>query len=261
MTQTVTSLAGKVALITGAAKGIGRGIARQLSMKGAAVVLADIDHQIGQETARSLVASGAPASFIEADISSEEAVTSAVAHAKDRFGALDILVNNAGVNLHFDATAMTSEEWDESMAVDLKGAWLCCKHALPEMLTRGGGVIVNIASVHATMTTYNAFPYAAAKAGLVGMTKSLALDWGKRNVRVVAVSPGWILSDLVIDLFADQAGTDYEQTVTASIPAGFIGTPDDVGQLVAFLVSDEARYITGTEILIDGGISTRFAET
>lgn len=258
--MSVGSLTGKVALVTGAAKGIGRGIAEQLAGGGAAVVLADIDCYAGRATTEALEAAGARVTFVEADISSEDAVAAAVTHAKSTFGGVDILVNNAGINLHYDATTMTTTEWDHSMGVDLKGAWLCCKYTLPEMCARGGGVVVNIASVHATMTTYKAFPYAAAKAGLLGLTKSLALDWGEENIRVVAVSPGWIASDVVIQAFADETDPLDQKAVAASIPSRFIGTPEDVGHLVAFLASDAARYITGTEIVIDGGISARFAE-
>jgi NAD(P)-dependent dehydrogenase (short-subunit alcohol dehydrogenase family) len=260
MTRDSPSLTGKVALVTGAAKGVGMGIAKQLANRGAAVVLADIDETAGRETTELLKSLGAKASFIKTDICSEEESMAAVRHAKEKFTALDILVNNAGINFSFDATTMTAKDWDNSMAIDLKGAWLCCKYAIPEMLSRGGGVIINIASVHATMTTYKTFPYAVAKAGLIGMTKSLALDWGKKHIRVVAVSPGWILSDVVTKAFANKASGLNQETVTASIPTNFIGTPDDVGHLVAFLVSDEACYITGTEIVIDGGISARYAE-
>ncbi|MEM7737858.1 MAG: SDR family NAD(P)-dependent oxidoreductase [Deinococcota bacterium] len=259
-TRMVRPLEHKVALVTGAAKGIGQGIARQLALQGAAVVVADIDAETGQLATAELQELGAKASFIETDISLEEQIIAAVNHAKTHYGGLDILVNNAGINLSYDATTMISQEWDAAMSIDLKGAWLCAKYAIPEMRARGQGAIINIASVHATMTTYNVFPYAAAKAGLVGLTKSLALDWGKHNIRAVAVSPGWVLSDVVQKSFAEHKNGLQQEVVEASIPAKFIAVPDDIGHLVAFLASDNARYITGTEIVIDGGISARFAE-
>jgi NAD(P)-dependent dehydrogenase (short-subunit alcohol dehydrogenase family) len=254
----MSQLTGKVALVTGAAKGIGQGIARQLACKGAAVVIADIDVAAGKQTLQELLDSGARASFTETNIVFEAHIEASVAHAKKTFGGLDILVNNAGVNSSFDATEMSSQAWDEVMAIDLKGAWLCAKHAIPEMLKRGGGTVINIASVHATQTTYHTFPYAVAKSGLLGLTRNLALDWGDKGIRAVTVSPGWVLSDAVTKAFNDPAHPSRE-TVRGSIPAKFIGEPDDVGHLVAFLTSDEARYITGTEIVIDGGISARFA--
>ena len=254
------SLAGRVALVTGAGRGIGKATAVRLAQAGAAVVLAEIDAEAGEAAAQTLQIAGAKAVFIQTDVSQETEVAAAVKFAK-RFGGLDILVNNAGRNLAYNAAEMTSEEWDSGMAVDLKGAWLCCKYALPEMVARGGGVIINIASVHATLTTYNMFPYSAAKAGLVGLTKSLALDWGSKGVRVVAVSPGWILSDAVLRGFADAKDPEAaREKVRSSLPSGHIGEPEDVGNLVAFLASDEARYITGTEIVVDGGTSARFAE-
>ena len=255
------SLAGRVALVTGAGRGIGKAIAVRLAQAGAAVVLAEIDAEAGEAAAQTLQAAGANALFVQTDVSCETEVVRAVERAKKEFGGLDILVNNAGRNLAYNAAEMTSEEWDSGMAVDLKGAWLLCKYALPEMVSRGGGVIVNIASVHATLTTYNMFPYSAAKAGLVGLTKSLALDWGSKGIRVVAVSPGWILSDAVLQGFADAKDPEAaREKVRSSLPVGRIGEPEDVGNLVAFLASDEARYITGTEIVIDGGTSARFAE-
>ena len=255
-------LTGKVALVTGAAKGVGKGISACLAAAGAAVQLVDIDAEAGAHTAATLACNRADrVNFFEADIRHEAQIEAAIEDTVTRFGGLDVLVNNAGVNLSFDASTMTSQEWDDSMAIDFKGAWLCSKYALPQMVARGGGVIVNIASVHATMTTFNTFPYAAAKAGLIGMTRSLALDWGRKNVRVVAVSPGWVLSDAVerqISAAPDPAAE--RERIGSSIPGGFIGQPEDVGHLVTFLASDEARYITGTEIVVDGGISARFAE-
>ena len=219
------NLTDKVALVTGAAKGVGGGISACLAAAGAAVQLVDIDAQAGARTLASLPGID---SFFEADVRDETQVAAAVRDTVTRFGGLDILVNNAGVNLSFDATRMTSQEWDDSMMI---------------------------------MTAVNAFPYAAAKAGLVGMTKSLALDWASQNIRVVAVSPGWILSDAVRKELAKASNPAAKEAgVAQSIPSGFIGQPEDVGHLVTFLASDEARYITGTEIVIDGGISARFAE-
>lgn len=150
----------KVALVTGAAKGIGQGIARQLALKAVRVVIADIDATAGEATAEQFKGLGLEASFIQTDISSEAEIIAAVEHAEKSYGGLDYLINNAGINLSYDATKMTVSEWDCVMAIDLRGAWLCAKHAIPRMLERGKGVIINIASVHASMTSYNAFPYA-----------------------------------------------------------------------------------------------------
>ena len=147
------------------------------------------------------------------------------------------------------------------MSLNLRGAWLCCKHALPIMAAGEGGVIVSIASVHATMTAYNNFfPYNVAKSGILGLTRSIALDWGHHNIRAVAVSPGWVRTQPAIDFLeaADDPAAE-EQRVKDLHPVKRIGEPKDIGALVAFLASDEAGYITGTEIVIDGGISARYA--
>ena len=147
------------------------------------------------------------------------------------------------------------------MSLNLRGAWLCAKHALPIMAQQEAGVIVNIASVHATMTMYNFFPYNVAKSGILGLTRSLALDWGKHNIRAVAVSPGWVRTQPAIDYLeqADDPAAE-EERVRNLHPLRRIGEPKDIGALVAFLASDEARYITGTEIVIDGGITARHAD-
>ncbi len=147
------------------------------------------------------------------------------------------------------------------MSLNLRGAWLCCKHALPIMAAQGTGVIINIASVHATMTTYNFFPYNVAKSGILGLTRSIALDWGHKNIRAVAVSPGWVRTKPVLDHFAQADDPAAEEDrVKAIHPLKRIGEPENIGALVAFLASHEASFITGTEIIIDGGISARHAD-
>ncbi|MCY3832070.1 MAG: glucose 1-dehydrogenase [Chloroflexi bacterium] len=254
-------LKGKSAFVTGAGQGIGRGIAEQLAAKGASVTIAEINEPTGQSTADALCQAGYEAQFARVDIRSEDDVKAGIAAHVQRFGTLDIVVNNAGANQHFDASRMTIDEWERSMSLNLRGAWLCCKHALPIMAARKAGVIVNIASVHATMTAYNFFPYNVAKSGILGLTRSLALDWGQHNIRVVAVSPGWVRTPPALDYFeqADDPAAE-EERVRNLHPLRRIGEPADIGALVAFLASDEASYITGTEIVIDGGISARHAD-
>jgi NAD(P)-dependent dehydrogenase (short-subunit alcohol dehydrogenase family) len=198
--------------------------------------------------------------FVHTDITQEGLVKAAVEQTIAQFGGLDILVNNAGTNFYFNASEMTSEDWDKAMGVDLKGAWLCAKYAIPPMLARGGGVIINIASVHSFMTAPGMFPYAVAKSGLVGMTRSLALDWGKQRIRPIAVSPGWVKTPLVSAHFERQPDPHQAEARVADVqPIGRIGAPRDIANLVAFLASDDASYITGTEIVIDGGISAKYA--
>ena len=254
-------LNGKSAFVTGAGKGIGRGIAEQLAAQGASVTIAEINEKTGRSTADELCQAGYEANFARVDIRSEDGIESGIAAHLKRFGRLDILVNNAGANQHYDASRMTVEEWEKSMSLNLRGAWLCARHALPIMADQQAGVIINIASVHATMTAYNFFPYNVAKSGLLGLTRSLALDWGHKNIRVIAVSPGWVRTQPAIDYFeqADDPAAE-EQRVRNLHPLKRIGRPEDIGALVAFLASDDASYITGTEIVIDGGITARHAD-
>ena len=254
-------LKGSAAFVTGAGQGIGRGIAEQLAIHGAGVTIADVNAETGQSTADALRQASHQAQFIQVDIRSEVDIQNAIAAHLDRFGRLDILVNNAGRNQHYDASTMRLDEWEKSMSLNLRGAWLCSKHALPTMAQRESGVIINIASVHATMTLANNFPYNVAKSALLGLTRSLALDWGHKNIRVIAVSPGYFRTQPVLDGFAraDDPAAE-EQRVTNLHPLKRIGEPKDAGHLVAFLASDEAAYITGTEIVIDGGISASFAD-
>ena len=254
-------LKGKSAFVTGAGQGIGFGIAEALAEEGAAVTIAEINAETGKAAAESLRQAGHQAQFIQVDILEEEQIIAGVEAHTDAYGGLDILVNNAGRNQHYDASTMTAEEWERSLGLNLRGAWLCCKHALPLMAARQSGVIINIASVHATMTTYNFFPYNVAKSGLLGLTRSIALDWGKFNIRAVAVSPGWVRTQAAVDAFeeADDPIAE-EQRVRDLHPIKRIGAPRDIGELAAFLASDAAAYITGTEIVIDGGLSARFAD-
>jgi len=253
-------LSGKSAFVTGAGGGIGRGIAEQLTANGASVTIAEINEETGRSTADELRQAGYEAQFARVDIRSEDDIVAGIAAHVDRFGALDILVNNAGANQHFDASRMSVDEWEQSMSLNLRGAWLCCKHALPIMAAGEGGVIVSIASVHATMTATDFFPYNVAKSGILGLTRSIALDWGHHNIRVVAVSPGWVRTQPAIDYLeqADDPAAE-EERVRNLHPLKRIGEPKDIGALVAFLASDEAGYITGSEIVIDGGISARYA--
>jgi len=173
-------LKGQSALVTGGGSGIGRATVEKFVAEGARVALLDRDEAAGRSTMDALEGRG-EILFYRADVTSESDVEKAIARAAEQLGGVDILVNNAGVNTYFDATRMTEAEWDAVFAVDLKGAWLCCKHALPLMLRAGVGSIVNIASIHATLTIAGMFPYAAAKSGLIGLTRSLALDCASQH--------------------------------------------------------------------------------
>jgi NAD(P)-dependent dehydrogenase (short-subunit alcohol dehydrogenase family) len=253
-------LAGKIAVVTGGAQGIGRAIVEKLAREGARVTFLDRDADGGASTARALSADGLAADFLPADVTRESEVAAAIGQVVAKAGGLDVLVNNAGVNAYFDATEMTEAQWDAVFAVDLKGAWLCAKHALPAMKRARGGSIVNIASIHASLTIAGMFPYAAAKSGLVGLTRSLALDYAPANIRVNAVLPGWTRTRLIEEWFRLQPDpAEAERKVLAVHPLGRLSTPMEVAYLVSFVASDEASAITGAALAVDGGLGARFA--
>ena len=255
--QTRGSLAGEVALVTGGSRGIGRAVVDLFLAEGAAVAFCGRDEAVGRAAEAEL--RGA-AGFWTADVSSEADVAAFVAGARERYGPPTVLVSNAGVNANFDAVEMTEEEWDRFFGIDLKAAWLGAKHALPHMLEAGRGSIVNVSSLHGFVTLEGFFPYAAAKSGLLGLTRSLALDYGGRGIRVNCVAPGFIRTRLVqesIDRAEDTAAA--ERAMVAGVALGRIGDPREVAQVVRFLASPESSYVTGASLLVDGGLTARRA--
>ena len=253
------SLAGEVAIVTGGSRGIGRAIVELFAREGASVVFCGREQEAGDAVEAELAAE-LPVAFQLADVSSEQDLIALVEMCCGRFGAPSLLVNNAGVNANFDATQMTEQEWDRFFAIDLKAAWLAAKHVLPHMKRAGRGSIVNVSSLHGFVTLEGFFPYAAAKSGLLGLTRSLALDYGPHGVRVNCVAPGFIRTRLVqesIDRNPDRAAA--ERAMTAGVALGRIGDPEEVAQVVRFLCSQESSYMTGASLLVDGGLTARRA--
>jgi NAD(P)-dependent dehydrogenase (short-subunit alcohol dehydrogenase family) len=247
-------LAGKSALVTGGAAGIGRAIALRFSREGAAVALLDVDEPGGRAVAAEIAAAGGRALALAGDVARDEDVRSAVERAVAAFGALHVLVNNAGVNGMKTAESATEADWARAIDVDLKGVWLGCKHALPHLRAAGGGSIVNVASMHAMRTMPRSFPYAAAKGGVIALTRSVAIDAGPSRIRVNALCPGTIETKLTADWIAAQPDpAAARRRLVAAVPLGRLGTADDVAALALFLASDESAFLSGAALPLDGG--------
>ncbi|AMM31652.1 short-chain dehydrogenase [Sinomonas atrocyanea] len=253
------NLSQNVALVTGAARGIGEAIVREMVEEGASVVAVDRDGSALQESLARLGADGRVLGAC-ADITRPDEVAEAVARASEAFGPVDVLVNNAGVSAYFDPVAMTDADWESVLGVDLKGAWTCSRQVIPGMRAAGRGSIVNIASIHARLTVGGMFPYAVAKTGLIGLTRSLALDLAAEGIRVNAVSPGWTRTYLVQEWFESQPdSTSAEASVLNAHPMGRICEPEEIARVVAFVASDKASGLTGAEIPVDAGLGIRMA--
>lgn len=241
-------LQGRVAVVTGGCRGIGAAVAEELERSGARVAALDLDPP----------AEGPGFLQLPCDISDERQVADSFAEVRRQLGPVDVLVNNAGVNSYNDAIDMTVAEWDAFFAVDLRGAWLCSRAALPEMAARQAGAIVNVSSIHAALTVPGMFPYAAAKAGVEGLSRAIALDYGPRGVRCNAVAPGWVRTGLVEQQLARSADPDAERRrVLGQQPAGRMAEPIEIARVIRFLVSDDASYINGATIAVDGGLGAR----
>lgn len=248
---------GRVAFVTGGARGIGRATVERLASEGARVAFCDLDADVGGQAAAEI---GYDVRFFSCDIADEHQIAGAVAHTLAALGDVTVLVNNAGVNANFDMATMTTDEWDRFMAVDLRAAWLTAKHVVAGMQDAGGGAIVNVSSMHGFVTLKGFFPYAAAKSGLLGLTRSMALDYGERGIRVNAVCPGFIRTRLVqdsIDLNPDPKAA--EAAMLRGVALQRMAEPAEVAAAIAFLASDDASYITGASLMVDGGLTARRA--
>ncbi|WP_309119643.1 SDR family NAD(P)-dependent oxidoreductase [Paenibacillus sp.] len=246
-------LRGKTAVVTGAGSGIGRSIALRFAKEGARVVANDVA-PTGEETVAAIVARGGDARFVRADLRSEAEARAVVEEAVDAYGALHVLVNNAGVTGHTNVLTATEDDWERVMNTNLKGAWHCCKHAIPHMANAGGGSIVNVSSTHVYRTQQRHFPYHAAKGGLHAMTLGLCVEFGGQGIRANNLCPGFILTPLAeahLQLFEDREAK--ERTMLASHPLGRFGMPEDVANAALFLASDEARFVSGASLVVDGG--------
>lgn len=245
----------KVAIVTGSTMGIGKAIARLFAAQGAYVVL---NSHRDDEAAKQIMAElGTERTlFVHADVADEPAMQRLVDAAVQRFGKVDILINNAGMDVFTDPLTMTAEQWQRCFAVDLNGAWNVTRAVLPEMLKQGAGSIVNIASVHGHKIIKGCFPYPVAKHALIGLTRSLGIEYAARGIRVNSISPGLILTEVIAGKFSQCPDPAAELKRQADLlPCKRIGEPQEVAYTALFLASDEARFINATDILIDGGRS------
>lgn len=249
---------GKVAIVTGAAMGIGQGIATVLAREGARVVVADVNAEEGARTTEALTRTGGEALFVRTDVGDEGQVRAMVDRSVERFGSLSILVNNAAVGVYTPVHETSLESWERCLRVNLTGPFLCSKYALPHLKAAGGGAIVNIASVHAYQNVGGTAPYAASKGGLAALTRVMAIDYARDGIRVNAVCPGWVYTPLIQRIFRESG--DFEgmkRTVEQRQLLGRLGTPEDIGYAVLYLVSQESAFVTGTSLFVDSGLTAQ----
>ena len=246
-------LEGKVIIITGGSTGIGRAAALRCAADGAAVVVADVNVDAGRATVAEIEKAGRQASFIATDVTDGAQVRALVAATVSRYGQLDGAFNNAGIEGGFANTIKMSEEaFDRTIQVNLKGVWLCMKAQIEQILSQGsGGAIVNTASVAGLVGTRGGIAYCASKHGVVGMTKCAALDFARKKIRVNAVCPG-IIQTPMLERMASERDLDLG-SYAAQEPVGRLGEPREIGDAVAWLLSDEASFVTGLAMPVDGG--------
>lgn len=243
------SLDGRVALVTGASRGLGAHAAGVLARSGAHVALAARRIESCAALCESVRAAGGDAVAVRLDVTDAASVRAAFAEVDERFGRLDILVNNAGIATTAPALDLAEEDWDRVVDTNLKGAFLCAQAAARIMKAHGGGSIVNVASILASRVAAGVAPYAASKAGLVQLTKALALEWARHGIRVNALCPGYIETDINRDVFRSDAG----QAMLKRVPQRRLGQPEDLDGPLLLLCSDASRFMTGAEIAVDGG--------
>lgn len=250
------SFKNKTIVVTGGAKGIGAGCAGVFHREGGNVIILDMDEKAGNELSRKL---GDRALFLQCDISKEQEVEKAINRTVDEFGRLDVLVNNAGILKYANVTETSLEDWDSIMNINVTGAFLCAKYAIPEMLKNSSGVVINMSSVQAYVTQEKVAAYVTSKSALIGLTQSIAVDYAP-EIRSVAICPGGI--DTPLNRKAFQQSSDPEKARQETIDihlVGRMGTVEEIGEFVAFVAGEKGSFITGQALRIDGGIGLKVA--
>jgi NAD(P)-dependent dehydrogenase (short-subunit alcohol dehydrogenase family) len=261
---TLNRFTGKVALVTGASYGIGRATALAFAREGASVAIASRGRERGEAVLEELKASGGEAEFVQADVSRAGDVAGLMTRTLARFGRIDVAVNNAGsieVGVFKPVAEFEDAEFDQHIAANLKSVWLCMKHEITQMLAQGGGAIVNTSSVTGLGGAPQSAFYSAAKAAVVGLTKSAALEYATRNIRINALVPGAFATPMLETVFERISPADpatAEAMYRKRIPLGRIGRPEEAADAVLWLCSDQASYVTGHSLIIDGGLTAAF---
>jgi 3-oxoacyl-[acyl-carrier protein] reductase len=246
----IMDLTGKIALVTGSGRGIGKAIAQRLSEGGATIVINDISDS-AEATAEEIRSTGKSGLFVKANVSSSSDVNQMIDKIIDTYGRLDILVNNAGITRDQLTIRMTDEEWDAVININLKSVFLCTRAALKYMMKQRYGKIINISSISGIIGNPGQINYCAAKAGIIGITRTVAKEMASRHITVNAITPGFIETDMT-----QKIPESIKEEAKKRIPVGYFGNPKDIAEAVAFFASDASRYITGQYLNVDGGITT-----
>lgn len=246
----------QIAVITGAGRGIGKGIAEMFTLEGATVVVATLEEHEGLQTVNEIIEKGGSALFVQTDVSSDESVRAMIEKVYNTFGKIDTLVNNAGITVFKPLVEATVDDWNQVIDINLRGVFLCSKYTAPYMMKQRKGAIINISSNHAFATIPHSEIYAASKAGINGMTRSMALSLGKHGIRVNSICPGFTETPHH-RMWVEEMGDPkvIEKEVIGLHAGNRIGTPHDVGKLAVYLASDDSEMMTGSELLIDGGLT------
>ncbi len=249
MSQNIFSIEGSVAVVTGSTRGIGEGIAKRLAEAGVAVVVSGRTESDGERVVNSIEADGGDALFKKTDMRNPDEIAALIETAVEEFGGLDILVNNAGFETDTSPDEVDLETWSAIIETDFRAYWLAAKYAYPYLVESDRAAIVNVSSNHSFATQPKKFPYNAVKAGIDGMTRSMAVAWGVDGIRVNSVNPGWTMVGRIEETVTDAELAELEQIH----PVGRIGKPEDVANAVVYLVSDLAGFVTGECLVVDGG--------
>ncbi|ESP87096.1 SDR family NAD(P)-dependent oxidoreductase [Candidatus Halobonum tyrrellensis] len=253
----MNGISGKTAVVTGAGSGIGRATAERFAAEGANVVVADVVEETGRETVESIEDDGGEATFVEVDVSDTESVERMVDTAVEEYGGLDFANNNAGILTGFaGVTDIEEEQWDRLIDINLKGVWACMKAELPVMEAQGSGAIVNTASEAGLVGMGGLASYSASKHGVVGLTKTVALEYASRGIRVNAVAPGPTDTNIQSGMSGgsgDPSSMPFDTSAMVDVPMGRTAEPEEMAGVVAFLCSEDASYVTGHTLPVDGG--------